>query len=219
MVRPTFEEKSFMSIERKLQLATWLSVGVLVAITIARWAQVRLSDGELGSYELFPLFGLLAFTLMWSHFVSGAVRRIVKAGKGTLKTYFTVTNWLVLGLILLHPGIFLFTLWSDGFGLPPTSYLTLYTDVAARIALFLGTGSLIAFLAYELRRRFRTASWWRFVEYANIAAMFAIFYHGLTLGGELASGWFRLLWIVYGLTLLGSILYNYAHSKKEKHHV
>jgi hypothetical protein len=205
-----------MTIERKLQLGVWIGTGLLVAVSIARWAQVRLADGDLGSYELFPLFGLLAFTLMWTHFVSGAMRRLVGAKKGTLRTFFTVTNWLVLAFILLHPGIFMFTLWADGLGLPPTSYLSIYIDLGARIALFMGTLSLVAFLAYELRRRFKKASWWRFVEYANIAAMFAIFFHALTLGGEVASGWFRVLWILYGVTLAAAIGYNYYYSRRTK---
>ena len=205
-----------MTIERKLQFATWIGTGVVVALAITRWTQVRLADGELGSYELFPLFGLLAFTFMWTHFVSGAIRRLVGAKEGTLRTFFTVTNWLVLAFILLHPGIFMFTLWADGLGYPPTSYLSIYVDLGARIALFMGTLSLIAFLAYELRRKFKKATWWRFVEYANIAAMFAILFHALTLGGEVATGWFKVVWILYGITLAASIGYNYYYNRKSK---
>lgn len=205
-----------MTVERKLQLATWIGTGLLVTLAIVRWIQIRLADGELGSYELFPIFGLLAFTLMWTHFVSGAVRRLVGAREGTLRTFFTVTSWLVLAFILLHPGIFLFTLWADGLGFPPMSYLSIYVDLGARIALFLGTLSFVTFLAYELRRRYKKATWWRFVEYANIAAMFAILIHSLTLGGEVASGWFRILWIVYGITLASAIGYNYYYNRKTK---
>jgi len=205
-----------MTIERKLQLATWIGTGVLVAIAIIRWAQVRLTDGELGSYELFPLFGLLAFIFMWTHFVSGAVLRLVGAAPGTLRTFFSVTSWLVLAFILLHPGIFVFALWADGLGLPPASYLSVYVDLGARIALFLGSFGLVAFLAYELRRRYKKATWWRFVEYANVAAMFAIFFHALTLGGEVASGWFRVVWIGYGITLAVAIGYNYYYNMKLK---
>jgi len=209
-----------MTIERKLQLATWIGTGALVALAVLRWTQVRLTDGELGSYELFPLFGLLAFIFMWTHFVSGAVRRLVGAAPGTLRTFFSVTSWLVLAFILLHPGIFVFALWADGLGLPPASYLSVYVDLGARIALLFGSFGLVAFLAYELRRRYKKATWWRFVEYANVAAMFAIFFHALTLGGEVASGWFRVVWIVYGITLVAAIGYNYyySHKKKEEKH-
>lgn len=205
-----------MTTERKLQLGVWIGAAVVAALAILRWTQVRLADGELGPYELFPLFGLLAFTFMWTHFVSGAIRRLIGAAKETLRTFFIVTNWLVLAFILLHPGIFMFTLWADGLGFPPTSYLSIYVDLGARIALFMGTLSLIAFLAYELRRKFRKAKWWRFVEYANIAAMFAILFHALTLGGEVASGWFMVIWIVYGVTLVASIGYNYYYNRKNK---
>ncbi len=211
-----------MTTERKLQLGTWVGTAVLVTLAIVRWAQVRLADGEVGQYELFPLLGLLAFTLMWTHYVSGAVQNFVGAKEGTLRTFFAVTSWFVLALILLHPGIFMYTLWADGLGFPPTSYLSVYVDTGARIALGLGSLSFIAFLAYELHRRYKNASWWRFVEYANVAAMFAIFFHALSLGGEVASGWFSVIWIIYGVILATVIGYTYYYDfkhKKEKQHV
>lgn len=208
-----------MTIERKLQIGVWVGTAILVLLAVLRWTQARLGDNQLGPYELFPLFGIVAFTLMWSHFVSGSIRRLIGAKEGTLRTFFIVTNWLVLACILLHPGLFLYNLWADGYGLPPTSYLSVYVDIGSRIALFFGTLSLAAFLLYELRRRYKKARWWHYVEYANIAAMFAIFFHALTLGGEVASGWFMILWIVYGIILAGAIGYNYYYNRKEKHRV
>jgi len=208
-----------MTIERKLQLGAWIGTGVAVTLAITRWAQVRLADGELGAYELFPIFGLLAFTFMWTHFVSGAIRRLVGARPDTLRTFVKATSWLVLVFILLHPGIFIYTLWADGLGFPPNSYLSIYVDLGARVALFLGSFSLIAFLSYELHRRYKKATWWRFVEYANIVAMFAILFHSLTLGGEVASGWFRIVWIIYGIILTAAIGYNYYYKRKLKRNV
>lgn len=210
-----------MTIEHKIQLGTWAGTGVIVTLGVIRWVQVRLADGELGRYELFPLLGLLAFTLMWTHYISGTIARLVGAKEGTLRTFFTVTSWFVLALILLHPGIFMYTLWADGLGFPPFSYLSVYVDVGARIALAFGTLSLLAFLAYELHRRYKNASWWRFIEYANVIAMFAIFFHALTLGGEVASSWFTVIWILYGVTLAATIGYTYYYDfkhKKEKQH-
>lgn len=208
-----------MTANKKLQLVAWLSTGLLVAITIAHWASFRLADGVLGRYELFPILGLTAFTLMWFHYTLHPVKRWLKADDDALKTYFTVTSWIVLAFILLHPGIFVFTLWLDGLGLPPTSYLTLYPVPLDRIALLCGTLGLLAFLAFEFHRKYKEKSWWKYVEYANIAAMFAIFFHALTLGGEVASGWFRVLWFTYGIILALVIAYNYYHKYRENRRV
>ena len=205
-----------MTADRKVQLAAWLSTGTLIALTVAHWAATRLADGRLGPYELFPLLGLLAFTFMWFHYTINPVKIWMKASDDALKSYYAITGWIVLALILLHPGIFVFTLWLDGFGLPPTSYLSIYTELIPRIALFLGTLSLIAFIAYEFHRKFKEKKWWRWIEYANIAAMFAIFFHALTLGGEVATGWFRVLWFIYAIILAVAIAYNYFYKKREE---
>lgn len=206
MVRPNIEERPFVA-------GVWGATIALVALAVVRWTDVRLSDGELGPYELFPLLGMAAFTLMWAHYISGIARRHLGVRKAALKLYFDVTAWLVLALILLHPGLFWYTLWVDGLGLPPGSYLSLYPDATTQFALVLGSISLLIFLAFELRRRYKSATWWKYVEYANIAAMFAIFYHALTLGGEVASGWFRIVWFFYGAILALALCYTYYRKK------
>lgn len=208
-----------MTTAAKLRISSWTLTAIVSSLAIYRWYDVRLSDGSVGPYEFFPLLGLLAFSLMWSHYVTDAIRRFMDVDDAVLKSYFHITSWVVLFLILLHPGIFWVTLFNDGFGLPPASYLSVYTDAAARIALLLGTTSLVVFLAFELHRKFKDAPWWKYVEYANVAAMFAIFYHALTLGGEVASGWFRVLWLVYGLVLAGAISYNYYHKRVRRNEI
>ena len=204
-----------MRAEKKLQLFAWSGALLLVAVAVLRWAQVRLGDGEVGPYELFPLLGLIAWSLMWTHYTVGPVQRWLKAKDGSLKTFFSITGWIVLAFILLHPTIFVFTLYEDGLGIPPASYVAVYPAALELFAIALGYLALCAFLAYEFHRRYKDRKWWRFVEYANVAAMFAIFYHALTLGGEI-SGWFLIVWIVYGITLAAAIAYNYYYKKQEK---
>jgi hypothetical protein len=67
----------------------------------------------------------------------------------------------------------------------------------------------LVFLAYELRRWYGGRPWWKYVAAAGDAAMVAIFYHGLRLGGQLQGGWFRGLWWFYGITLIGFLAYKY----------
>jgi len=203
-----------MTPTKKLQIFSWLLGVTVVLLAIIAWTQVRLTGRELTPYDFFPVLGLSAFGLMWTHFTTGTLRRILKLPPSTLKTYFAVTSWIVLVLIILHPGIFLGQLWIDGLGLPPFSYWEVYTDLASRTALLFGSLSLLAFLAYEFRRKFKTSPWWRYVEYVNIAAMFAILYHGFTLGGELDLVWFQIVWLFYTITLVASVVYNQVQRKK-----
>lgn len=203
--------------ERNLRVVVWLlGLGGIVAAIVV-WAQVRLDGKALDTYDIFPLLGLIAFSLMWTHFVSGAIRRKFGLPMSTLRTYFKLTSWIVLVLILLHPLLFIIQLGLDGLGLPPFSYLGLYPALASQIALLLGTLSLVAFLAFELHRKFRGASWWKYVEYLNILAMLAIFYHGFTLGGELSVGWFQIVWLVYLVTFIGAVSYTQIHKTKGNH--
>ena len=78
----------------------------------------------------------------------------------------------------------------------------------------LGSIALTAFLLFELGRWFRHKGWWRYIEGANIAAMGLIFVHGLLIGGGL-SGWFRVVWILLGVLLALSIVYNWRYDKQQ----
>lgn len=202
----------FKPTEKQFQIGLWLVGVAVVVLAVYVWYRQRIEGAaSLSGYAFFPVLGLSAFSLMWTLYVSDALRNYFNIDYAAVQRYFSVTSWLVLILILLHPGILWFLLFRDGLGLPPMSYLSLYTDLVGRTALLLGTVSLGAFLAFELRRKFAARSWWKYIEYANIAAMFAIFIHALALGVELHVTWYRILWFGYGLTLALAISYSYRH--------
>lgn len=190
-----------------LQVTAWLLGVAVVVVSVGVWIEVRFHK-PLSAYDIMPVLGLVAYGLMWTHYVVGALRIRLNQDPLVLKRYFTLTSALVLLLLLLHPGIFLVKLWLDGFGLPPFSYLKLYTMFVPRIMLLLGSISLLVFLAFEFHRKYGHRSWWKYIDYANMAAMVVIFFHALTLGGELQVLWFQLLWWFYGITLGLAILYN-----------
>ena len=160
------------------------------------------------AYELFPLLGLLAFSLMWTHYVSGPLRELSGQPEKSLKPYFESTSLIVLGLLVLHPGLLILQRFLDGFGLPPGSYKSYVAPGLGWITL-LGTASLLAFLLFETRRFFNQSSWWKYVLVLNDAAMLAIVYHGLRLGGQLQSGWYRYLWFLYGAVLVAILARKY----------
>ena len=158
-------------------------------------------------YVLFPLLGLLAFSVMWSQYMVEATKNIFTPAPRLLK-YYKYTSWIVLVLIVLHPGLLIAQRFRDGYGLPPGSYLS-YVAPAQEWLVLLGTASLLVFLAFALKRWLGRYSWWRYVLFLNDVAIVAIFYHGLRLGQTLQAGWFQTLWWFYGLTLVAALSYKY----------
>lgn len=193
---------------RRMQGFAWGLTVLVCALAIVAWGQIGFEVTTLSAYFLFPLFGLLAFSLMWTHYVVGAIRRFVGVEKTPLKTYFSVTGWAAVLFILIHPTLLIFQLWRDGQGLPPTSYLN-YVGSSLKWAVALGTFGFLFFLAFETKRWFSKKGWWPIIEYGNVVAMFAIIAHSLALGSSLQTGWFRYVWLFYAISLLISICYIY----------
>lgn len=197
-----------------LSIATGALTVLVLGLSFLAWAQGI--HGSIERYGLFPLLGLMAWSLMWMHYVSGSLKRYLGLAQDEtiLKRYFTITSLVVLVLILLHPAILYTNLFEDGYGLPPLSAFMAYPTAAARLALVFGGVSLIAFLLFELGRWFRTKSWWKYIEYASMGAMILIFVHALLIGGALLPGWFRFVWIGLGWILVMSFVYNYWYDKQ-----
>lgn len=199
-----------------LKTCSWLLAIVVTGFACVVWAGERLSGNSLSLYDLFPLLGLLAFSLMWTHYILGSLRRCLKLSAHENKLYMKLTNIAVLMLIVLHPGLLILQLYKDGLGLPPNSYLQVYTGPVVRGALVLGTIALIIFILFESKKWLQKTKWWKFVEYAQILAMIFIFYHGLTLGRELSVEWYRVTWWCYGASFLGALIYNYRYDIRIK---
>ncbi|HET6924559.1 MAG TPA: DUF2127 domain-containing protein [Candidatus Saccharimonadales bacterium] len=198
------------TVTRRLDTPTlpWTIAVIVSALAFYVWgSSLEWRFAGLSPYQLFPLFGLLAFSLMWGHYVVGMLCRLF-LDRGKLDDYFRLTGYAVLVLILLHPGILVYQRFRDGFGLPPHSYETYVAPGLAWVTL-LGTVSLLIFLAFELHRWFKDASWWKYVAAAGDLAMLAVFYHGLELGTHTHVQWFRVVWYFYGVTLVGCLLYKY----------
>jgi hypothetical protein len=199
-----------MDKQRALVLFAWLLSAVVVVLAIFAWGQgVNWPITQIPLYALFPVFGLLAFSLMWTHYIVAAIRDYVGVDKSVVATYFETTSWAVLIAICLHPGILIWQLWKDGLGLPLGSVYT-YVGPNLKIAVTFGLMSLLVFLAYEFRRKFSKKSWWKFVQYACDIAMLAIVYHSLKLGGNVQHGWFHFVWIFYAVSLVMSLIYIYT---------
>ena len=206
----------YMSIvSRRLRITAWTLSSLSVIVSFVAWAgRMRWEFDNLSSYSLFPLFGLLALSLMWSHYIMAALRKYYGANKTVLKQYFDISSLAVLAAILMHPGILIWQLWRDGFGLPPDSYLDYYVAPGLGWVAMLGTISFIIFIAYELRHVYGDRSWWKYVQYASDAGMFLVFYHSLRLGSTLNSSWLQGVWYLYIVSFVSALVYIYAPKHK-----
>lgn len=201
----------------QLRLRAWiLSLGVsLVAIIV--WLQsLNWQLDGLSTYKIFPVLGILAFSLMWAMSVVRFVRIRLGIKASELKNYYRSISYAVILLVVLHPGLLVWQLMRDGFGLPPGSYLDHYVAASLKWAATLGTIAFFVFVAYELRYKFKNRPWWKYIEYVQGLGLAAIFYHSLQLGGQLQRGWFRFVWYFYGVSLLIILLDLYTSKIRKK---
>lgn len=197
--------------ENPLSLASIVTV-IVVLPAVLSWLQYAADfSGSLSVYVVFPLFGLLAFTLMIAHVLVGAAGMLSGLDMRKLQRYYTYTSVVVLAGILLHPGLFVWQLYQDGYGLPPNSYLQ-YVEPSLRGFVLLGVISFVIFLIYEFKRVYGKSSWWHYIERASDLALVLVFVHGLFLGSNTQAGWFRVVWVMYGVTLISCLIY--AHYRR-----
>lgn len=192
-----------------LVIKAWVLTALVSALAVVAWGQgISWQFEGLSTYALFPLFGLLAFSLMWSHYIIAALRTHYKIDGSVTKQYFEVTSLAVLAFILLHPGLLIWQLWRDGAGLPPGSTSN-YLGPDLKMYILLGVISWMVFLSYEFRRKFKTRAWWKYVQYASDSAMVLILIHSLKIGSNLQAGWLKSVWYFYAASLAVSLIFIY----------
>lgn len=197
-----------------LEWTPWgLSIATVV-LAITAWGQGFMWNwSALDINLLFPVFGLIAFSLMWVHYTVDFLERIY-----TFKprgNYLPITRILVFFSIMLHPGLLALEQWQKGFGLPPLSLLN-YAGPDLQIWIVVGMVAWLTFMIYELHRWYRNRPWFKYIEYATDASMLVIFFHALNLGSNLQMGWLKILWYFYGITLACFIFNTYIGNRNRK---
>lgn len=195
---------------RAIQVLAWSLAFLVCLLAFIAWMQGNAGSlANMTSYQLFPLLGLLAFSLMWTHYLMGVAKEVATSHPKALHTYYVWTGYAVLALICLHPGLLIYQLFRDGQGLPPGSYEKYVGPGLGWVAL-LGTVSLLIFLAFELHRFFGRKKWWHYIADLSDLAMLAILYHGLRLGSQLQTGWYRFVWWFYAVVFILILIRKYG---------
>jgi hypothetical protein len=191
--------------QKSFTIFTWSLFGLSILLPFIAWgSRLNWELGDINGYQLFPLLGLLAWMIMWGHYVTGAFR--VNDNSLTKPAgYGAVSGWIVLACILLHPGILAIEQSRNGAGLPLQSFFD-YVGQNFTLAILIASISLIIFLSYEVFDRIKNRpgikKWWWAISISQILAMILIYVHALRLGTDVMSGWFMAVWILYGLVLI-----------------
>lgn len=155
-------------------------------------------------FNLFPLFGLAAFTLLWLHAISGAfepwLRKYIDFDQ-----FVWITSILIFICIILHPLILLINV---GFNFSP---IFLY----GKLSIWLAIIGWLLLIVYDIGKllkkkyRFFARNWNKILLISNIGFLLT-FFHSLGIGDDLQSGPLRIIWIFYGITAIIAIIWTYG---------
>ncbi len=181
------------------QIIPWLVSGVALGLSVLGWGQdLGWQLTGISAYEWFPLFGLIAFSLMWAHYATDFLGKFfgfqIEEGP-----YLQTTRYIVLFAILIHPGLLAWLRWSGGFGWPPFSWLN-FVGPEAQLGIILGIVAWLAFVGFELHYWYRNKPWFKWIILANAAAMLMIVVHVIYVAEP--TGWFLYLWYFFGASLV-----------------
>lgn len=147
---------------------------------------------------LFPLVGLMAFTLVWLQVMMGSTMDVLRKWFPKLVQFHRRQGIVALVFALTHP-----TMILVGYG--PAMYYS-YGFVAPHLKLFVWLGYLQLFLlvvtagsALLLRWKwFRTR--WRRLHYLNYAVFVSVWVHSWFLGSDIQGASLRSLWYFFGVS-------------------
>lgn len=183
----------------------WLLFAFVSIFTIIGWLYIRdWSIYPITALSIFPVLGIYAWSIMWTHYII-STNRLLNPSVGRNKQYSFVSSLIVFALILLHPGLIIWSMWSNLGTLPPGSIYS-YVGESMKVFIILGLVSLVIFLSFDVFSKYRNRSIvkrnWRWISLLQMIAMILIFIHGIGLGYILENTAFRIYWLVLGTTLI-----------------
>lgn len=194
---------------RVFDYTPWILGFAVLVIPTVLWFHFYRWDPPVQAFALFPLLGVWAWSLMWTHYVYGAMRLRWSHVFPENNPYNRITAWLVLLLILLHPFLLAWEQKQRTQLLPPESFLA-YVPPEMELFITFGTIGLLLFLAYEVFGRLRQRSIfrrnWLWVSLSQVLAMTLIFVHGLQIGQTVLAGWGSIYWTALGLVLIPALV-------------
>ncbi len=153
--------------------------------------------------NLFPAFGLAAFSILWLHALSGVfepwLRRYID-----FDSFVRNTSLLVLIFIILHP-LLLFINFNFNFN-------DIFSNYGARYIWFAIFGWMLL-ITYDIGKLLKKYDFfvrnWNNILFISTIGFLLIFFHSLALGSDLQSGPLRVIWMFYGITAILATIHTY----------
>jgi len=168
-------------------------------------------DLETILYNLFPGFGLTAFSILWLHSMSGVFEPWLRKHFDFDK-FVHNTSIIIFVCIIIHP-LLLFIAIDFNFNQLLSSGAAKYIQLGVIGWLLLITYDVGK--ALKKKNDFFVRNWNNILLISTIGFLF-IFFHSLYLGTDLQSGPLRTVWIFYGSTAILATIYTYGIKRKLK---
>jgi hypothetical protein len=189
-----------------IRFCIWLVfVSAVVYPLLVRFTNVEWAFDRTLLRNLFPAFGLVAFSIMWLHVVGGAFEFWLKKFI-SFKAFVDKTTLLVFISIILHPLLLFFLIGFQNIG-------DIFFVGDARYIWFAIIGWFLL-LIYDLGRFFKKRlffiRYWETIKLISTIGFLFIFFHSLGLGSDVQTGLLRVIWLFYGISAIAATIYTYG---------
>ncbi len=172
----------------------YLLLVVVLLLPLYFWGDSFAWDFSIISgHVLFPLLGMLAFSLMWLQVV---VSTFPKAFNINLDRFWAVSGLWVLILFVAHPVVAVFANKS-------TNIFSFVAD-AQQVYIWLAVIAFIVFVLFEIVMRLGkkpfAARARPYIEKASYVGVILIWVHSLNIGSHTGFGFLNYVWWFYGIT-------------------
>ncbi len=172
----------------------------------SRWSFLWSLDPKTFAKIIFPVFGLIAFSLVSFQVIIGPNIKILKRIFPKIYTFHRLEGLFALLFAVIHPLIILLVygvaneLWQHQFVAPSLRGYIWFGEAA--LALMLVTVTT-AFGAWKLSK-FNIS--WRWLHYLNYAVFISAWAHSWFIGSDVKTTGLKYIWIFYLAAGVGSLL-------------
>jgi len=193
------------------RIILFLLAAVAVLYPVWFWYHgASLSFQTIVFFDLFPLFGLIAFSTMWLHIIGGAFRSQLSKYID-FENFVFVSSLIVLVSLILHPLLLFVAIQTNG------GNVFDYVQSGNEYLIWLAVTAWIIFITYDILKMLKNkgifAKRWELIKFISTLAFFLTLIHSLGIGRDLQSGTLRSVWIFYGVSAALATFYSYVWRK------
>lgn len=202
-----------MTTQRVWQIGYWKIIVLALALPVVVWGQgISWEFANLNLYTVFPLFGLIGYTVFWLQLLNQALADQLEANGIQARKFDPRTGPIFMTTVILHPLLLAIAQFPD-------STLN-YVAENLRGYVLIAMLSLVIFLVTEFAIRFKQAyfmkKYSRLINTVNYVTFVLIFLHSTRLGQHLQGGLLQGVWWFYGasgLVFIGIMLHKFYVKK------